>query len=384
MTNKTFNKALFSALSEINYYKTVNSNSLENVLKVLRQSSDTSRRDRLNHNCRISDHPFCWSYFTGYGDDATKIRVLSFPMTKISTGWDFYLDIEENGALYLSEGKGTARTQLKTSDLNAFSPSTREDIVTTIEHLCNSSATDKVDPEELFWFYKQTLTDAAVETAYQVFDNTDQPYLYKAQQIKDIFETRYLQFDKRFDNPNSYDDALAAEPKKHIIMVRWSEEHSCWYADFVFDGEAWDFNCLNDAGTYQVDDNTLALNITDEDTGEVDKDTMGYKISNKLKSEIEAAVYEVAHLPEGSKEGSWIVIPVKGRCYRKWSEIPEEDRIHLFVAPTGVAKYYDDVEELDFSPEEDGEEIDMARALEGSCRFKYHHHDNDDDIDEEE
>ncbi|MBP5597289.1 MAG: hypothetical protein J6Y02_18040 [Pseudobutyrivibrio sp.] len=379
MPNKTFNSSLFSALSEINYYKTVNSNSLEAVLKVLNQTSDTSRKDRLNHNCRINGLPFCWSYFTGYGDEAVEHKVLSFPMTKISTGWAFVLDIEENGNLYLSEGKGTNRTQLKLSDLNAFSPSTREAIYYTIEHLCNSRS-EKVDAEELFYFYKQTCSDAAVETVYQVFDDTDQPYLYRAQQIKDIFETRYLQFDCRFDNPNPYDDALAVEPKKHVIMVRWSEEHGCWYADFVFDGEAWGFNCLNDAGTYQVDDNTLALNLIDEDTGEIDKDTMGYKLSSKMEGEIESAVYEVAHLPEGSKTGSWIVIPGKGYCYRRWSEVPEEDRIHIFVAPTGTPKYYDDIEELDFSPENgDEENPDMARLLEGSCRFKYHHVEEEDE-----
>lgn len=384
-THKSFNSSLFSALVTINNdrdYFSSKESGLERVLQVLHQASDTSREARLNHNCRISGLPFCWSYWRGYGDDAVETKVLSFPMTKISTGWNFILDVEENGNLYLSEGKGTARTSLKLSALNAFSPTTREDMFSVIEYLCNSNISDNPSPEELFWLYKQVLTDAGVETVYHVFDDTKEPRLYKAHQIKNVPETRHLlQFSEPFNNPNPYDDVLAEQPKKHIIMVRWEDKHDRWCCDFVFDGEAWGFNCLNDAGTYPVFDGSFKLDDIDEDTGKVDPEWVGSKMSPELRSELENAVKAVAS-KSGAKSGSWIVASGKD-CYRKWSEVPEENRIHIYVAaPTGVAKYYDDVEEMDFSPE-DRENPDMARLLKGSCRFKYHHPAEEDEDDED-
>lgn len=408
---KKFNDALFSALVNANNHRNYSSpdNGLENVLQVLCQASDESRSARLNHNCKIIGLPFCWHYWRGYGDDATEVKVLSFPMTKVSTGWHFILDVEENGSIYLSEGRGTRRTSLKLSDLNAFSPSTRESMFAAISYVCNSSSTE-VRSEELFYFYKQA--DAIEETMFNVFDDTDRPYLYKAQQIKDIPETRHLRDDKPFDNPHPYDDARSEELKKHLFIGRWCEEHQRWYVDVVFENSAWGFESLRDPGSYPfIEFNSIKSNIPplpekyrtniqpsfdtmlvpdvfdDEKSSNgvyvVDGDCHFLKINNDLQSEMLSFVAAMWKNGDGEK-GTWLgyVDNSEGfltiKTCRKWSDLPSESKIHIYVAPTEVAKYYDDIDELDFSPEEvnsDGD-IDMARALNGDCRFKHDHSDD--------
>lgn len=345
---KSFNNALFSALMYISFNT---GTSLDDVLRVLDQSSDESRIARLNHNCRISGIPFCWSYCTSYCADGTETRnkVLSFPMTKISTGWKFILDIEENGRLYLSEGKGTRRTILRLSRLNDFSPSTCNAIRKTIAYLCDSNS-EKVGAEDLFYFYKQTV-DPEVETAYSVAKGDVQPTsIYRALQIEGIPETRHLQYWSGYENPNPHDEVLADQPKKHVVMVKWHNNLNIWYADFVFEDEAWGFSCMSDAGSFPIFDKSFKLDDVDEDTGMPDPEWIGNKMSLKLRSELENAVKSVASQGDDAKSGSWIVVSGKD-CYRRWSEIPERDRIHIYIAPSGDPEYFDDIEELDFSPE---------------------------------
>lgn len=300
-------------------------------------------------------------------------------MLKISTGWRFYLDVEESGNLYISEGKGTRRTQIKLADLNAFSWTTRESIKFVLEHLLNSNTESKPTPEEIFYFYKQVLSDhsSLIHTPYHKWDS-ETNRLYKKIMIEGIWESAHFQYEKSWESPNPYDNAINNPERTHIIMVRWESKWDCWYADFVFDGEAWGFNCLDDASTYQIDDGSYKLNLIDEETNKIDTETQGYKICDKLKAELESAVKCVAKKEDG-KSGSWIYVPRYGYAYRKWSEIPELWRINLFVAAGESTNYYDDIEELDFTPEDDPENPDMARLMDGCCRYKYHHPDESDE-----
>lgn len=418
MTNSTkFNEALFNTISSNNNNQLTG---IEAVLNVLSQRSDRARTDSLNHNCQISGLPFCWDYYYGYGEDAEQIKVISFPMTKISTGWSFVLDIEESGRVYISEGKGTRRTLIKTADLNAFSFTTMESIRSVLEYMLNSNTEFTPDAEEIFYFYKQVLSDSSslIKTTYRKWDSETNS-MYKKIMIEGIQDSAHFEYEKNWESPNPYDDAIASEPKKHILIASWSKEHKCWYIDFVFDDSAWGFSCLREPGTYRVlefkdsalhtpagveeagsyhtitaGNDLLIADIYDDDAlnrGEyvIDKECMMMKISPDMQDEIMHFVSNIVGNHGDAKEGAWFGYKEdREGCWmkscRKWTEIPENKRIHLYVAPSCIAKYYDDVEELDFSPENgDEENPDMARIIEGSCRFKYHHPTDEEDEDDQ-
>lgn len=144
-----FNEKAFNAIKVL--FDDDESTDLQGILTVLNQASDASRLAKLNHNCIISDLPFGWTYYKNYGE--TMIKVVTFPMIKQSTGFRFYLDIEEDGDVYISEGKNTNRTYLMPSNLNAFSPRTQRMIATVLESIVNGRS-----KSDLFDLYKKFLS----------------------------------------------------------------------------------------------------------------------------------------------------------------------------------------------------------------------------------
>lgn len=118
MTNLKFNENSFKSFRHYNNKEI----SLEHLLDVLNARSSRSILDTFNHNC-IPYNIFTW---VKNNDDETK--VLTVQMEKITTGFKFNLDIEENGKMFLSEGKDTRRTPLPTYELNNLSPKTKNKI----------------------------------------------------------------------------------------------------------------------------------------------------------------------------------------------------------------------------------------------------------------
>lgn len=93
---------------------------LDHILyDILNQSSDRSRTDKLNHNCVVKNF-FTWTRY--------EQAVVTFEMNKISTGWNFNLDIQDDGDIFISEGKDTNRTYINPGKLNVFSKRTLDTI----------------------------------------------------------------------------------------------------------------------------------------------------------------------------------------------------------------------------------------------------------------
>lgn len=122
-TNLKFNENSFNSFKHYNNKEI----SLEHLLDVLNSRSSRSILDTFNHNC-IPYNVFTW---VKNNDDETK--VLTVQMRKISTGFKFNLDIEENGKMFLSEGKDTHRTPLPVYELNNLSSKTKNKIRQIIE-----------------------------------------------------------------------------------------------------------------------------------------------------------------------------------------------------------------------------------------------------------
>ena len=109
MTNKIkFNETIFNAFEQFSCDNDINS--LEHIMDILNARSSRSIIDKFNHNC-IPQNIFTWK--KNNGD-----KVLTVAMEKITTGFKFNLDIEENGKMFLSEGKDTHRTPLPAYELN--------------------------------------------------------------------------------------------------------------------------------------------------------------------------------------------------------------------------------------------------------------------------
>lgn len=343
---KSFNNTNFSALLA---WHVQNSNmSIESVLNVLTQSSDNSRLGKLNHNCRISGIPFTWDYRSG----DKQIRVLTFPMSKISTGWDFYLDIEESGYIYLSEGINTRRTYCKASILNSFSPSTMHQIADVIDLLCGAD----MDKEKIFFDIYRRFGGRGIEI-YNRYDSEckslDTAYTFDHDYV-------YVEYMQNFESACEHEEIRKSNMLKKIAVVRWDSEDDCWYVDFILDNSAYHIDCLINASTYEVKKD---LTFDEED------DIPIYAKAWLIKA--------IKSVPYGDwKNGSYFCYESDNgewKSTRLWSKIPEDKRVNLFISTEDRRYFYNDIREIDLSPE-DNPTSDIAMHFgNGRVLFVYSH-----------
>ena len=368
LNSKSFNNTNFESLLS---WHIQNSNiSIESVLNVLRQSSDNSRLAKLNHNCKISGIPFTWDYYTGYGEDKKQIKVLTFPMSKISTGWDFYLDIEESGYIYLSEGINTRRTYCKASILNSFAPSTMHAIADTIDLLCGRELSKK---EIFFDIYRRF--GGCGDLRYSKIDmNTESVYNMYAFNS----DYKYLEYMQKYDNQNYVDEVIHSNCGGRLVVVQWAESHNCWYTDFLVDDSTWHIDALMDVGCYPIKEDL---------TFDGDESTKGY-----IQRTLIYAVKSVMNKPN-AKSGSWFCYGVcdldtnfsRWESTRLWSEIPEINKRHIFVSTDKDSRYfYDDITEINLSPDLKCSRVDFIWSHE-SCESTDNgciENDNNEDLNE--
>lgn len=349
-----FNESNFSALLAWHIDSNNKIKSIESVLNVLRQSSDGSRLGKLNHNCRVSGIPFTWDYYTGYGEDRNQIKVLTFPMCKISTGWNFYLDVEESGCIYLSEGFGTRRTSCKYSILNAFAPSTLASIADTIDFLCGR---DRSKKEIFFDIYRRF--GGSGDLCYTKFDHNTES-LYNAYSFDNDYV--YLEYMQKFESADAYEEIKKSNILKKIVVVKWEKDYDCWYCDFLVDNSAWHIDCLTDVGSYPVN--------KDSKTYEGDENLPKYAQDWLIKA--------IKSIPYGDwKTGSYFCYESDNgewKSTRIWSEIPEDKRVNLFISTDKDCRYfYNDIREIDLSPEDNPTSEVCMRFGNGRAIFKYDH-----------
>lgn len=339
---KSFNNTNFESLLA---WHIQNSNiSIESVLNVLRQSSDNSRLAKLNHNCKISGIPFTWDYRSG----DKEIRVLTFPMCKISTGWDFYLDIEESGYIYLSEGINTRRTYCKASILNSFAPSTMHAIADTIDLLCGAD----MNKEKIFFDIYRRFGGRG-DLRYSKFDHETES-LYNLYAFNSDY--KYLEYMQKFESADAYEEIKKSNILKKIVVIKWEEDYDCWYADFLVDNSAWHIDCLNDVGSYPIKED-----LTYDGDENLPKYAQDWLIE---------AVKSVRYR-SGAKSGSWFCyespVALKFESTRLWSEIPEDMRVNLFVSTDKDCRYfYNDITEINLSPDLKCSRVDFIWSHE-SC-----------------
>lgn len=268
----------------------VNTNKMDLLMNVLNQRSDKSRLNSFNHNCIIINNPFCWSY--DYNDEYRS--VISFPMEKISTGWRFFLDIEESGDMYLSEGRHTNRTPLPTNAISWLSRSTQKKILETLEMLfteserfCYDFASIIKEPDYLYSYIPLSV----VPNLEGVYGTT----------VYDCYESL------GWENHQYHGESTK--------LVEESESKDCWYAKFV--NGKWQICYVYDGMTlYKNPKNIYQFKINHEDLFKtVEPD------SNHWLNQID--------LGEFCGNKSFFI--AKNKKYEKWSEIPEELRPRIFV-----------------------------------------------------
>lgn len=160
MTNLKFNENIFSAFEQYSYPE----NSLEHIMDILNARSSRSIIDKFNHNC-IPTHIFTWKK-----NDNTK--VLTVQMEKITTGFKFNLDIEENGRMFLSEGKDTIRTPLPAYELNNLSYNTK----TFFRGLLNTITCEDCTVQDMFTTFSNHLE---YNEAYKELTQKDDGYFLR-------------------------------------------------------------------------------------------------------------------------------------------------------------------------------------------------------------
>lgn len=157
-----FNENIFNAFEHFSCDNDINS--LEHIMDVLNARSSRSILDKFNHNC-IPTNIFTWKK-----NDDTK--VLTIAMEKITTGFKFNLDIEENGRMFLSEGKDTPRTPLPTYELNYLSYNTK----TFLRGLLNTITCESADVQTMFRDFSNHLE---YNEAYKELTQKDDGYFLR-------------------------------------------------------------------------------------------------------------------------------------------------------------------------------------------------------------
>lgn len=319
-TNKSFNH---NTLLNLVKNAPVDSDKMESLLNVLNQRSDRARKDAFNHNCVIIGNPFAWFY---YGFDDSSTCVISFPMEKVTTGWRFYLDIEESGNLYISEGKYTNRTPLPTKAISWLSKSNQRAILETLEMLFSES-------EHFCYDFARIIKEA------------DYLYSYIPLSVvpnhKELYGTTVYRCYKSLGWQNHQYDG---ESNK---LVEESENTDCWYVKFG--GSFSDPYCQI---LHLCDGITLYCNPENIYQFKTKHDTF-----TKFESEFPQNHW-LNQIDFGECYGGKSFFIANNKKYERWSQIPEELRPRIFVEDSAytlvrnlnkkVTRFFcfDDIEEI--------------------------------------
>lgn len=275
----------------------IDSNKMDSLLAVLNQRSDRARKDAFNHNCVIVGNPFSWFY---YGFDDSSTSVISFPMEKVTTGWRFFLDIEESGNLYISEGKHTNRTPLPTKAISWLSKSNQRAILETLEMLFSES-------EHFCYDFARIIKEA------------DYLYSYIPLSVvpnhKGLYGTTVY---RCYESLGWENHQYGGESNK---LVEDSENKDCWYVRFG--GASSDPYCqiihLCDGMTlYRNPENIYQFKTKNDDLFT----TFEYDFPQS---------HWINQIDFGECYGGKSFFIANNKKYEHWSEIPEELRPRIFV-----------------------------------------------------
>lgn len=337
-------------------------NGLEQIMTVLNQRSDTARRMSINHNCIFNGIPFTWDYESV----GTRNKVFTIPFHKISTGWDFYLDIEESGDMYISEGKFTNRTKTNPSVFMELRPSIRNRILSmltilTAEHP-NGEPNESVSYYfDRFEFYKLSYMEP--DFVYGFYEHGDYKECQRIGNADKIVDHAFVNPVSSCENPTVY---FIGKPQR--------DSENRYYRNCVILHNNISIDGIDDIRYRKPDfklmfDDYKLCPVCDSDTrytrnGEI------YNFSGMSGRELRDFFSGV---DDSDREYFYIISD--RLAVQKWSEIPELRRPRIFVLDKDSNCYYDDVEEIDLDDDIkdlDGN-VDMAKALMGQIRFIYSH-----------
>lgn len=353
-------------------------NGLEQIMTMLNQRSDDSRKARVNHNCVFNGIPFTWEYRSyscsdGFaeGYDET-VKIFTIPMHKISTGWDFFIDIEESGAVYLSEGKYTNRTKVNPNILMDLRPSIRGRILSMLRILTDEHPTGEPNESvsyyfDRFEFYKLAYMEP--DFVYGFYEHGDYKECQKIGNATKIVDHAFVKPESSCENPTVY---FIGKPQR--------DSENRYYRNCVILHNNISIDGIDDIRNRKPDfklmfDDYKLCPVCDSDTrytrtGEI------YNFSGMSGRELKDFFRGI---DDSDREYFYVISD--HLAVQKWSEIPEIRRPRIFVGDPSEDSnnYYDDVEELDLDDniEDSDGDIDMAKALIGSVRFIHDHSDED-------
>lgn len=294
---------------------------LESILKVCEQRSDRSRKDAFNNNCIVDGIPFTWEYtiydaIVNAEDPADHIddvrRVLTFPMVKRTTGWQFFLDIEECGSIYISEGKGTNRTRISLRDLGCLHWGTRKLIADTIHELCSNTTP--------FDFCKSHGGYVSVLYSYLATKNTS--HISEMQECRGFKKSVGHDCDKILIHEHSGNE---------VVYILKCHDNRTYYYRLIKNGDIF----------YDVEEITSGC----EDTN--GRELVG--LSDVFLKEDKEDLLSILRNLEPSTRG---FLDYRNKMfYEHWKDIPEDDRPEIFIKDTSIDKLcqpcFNDIEDID-------------------------------------
>jgi len=323
-----FNDKLFEDLKKLTYEPAVipAPNNLESVLTVCEQRCERARKDAFNSNCIIDGIPFTWDY-TSYNavvdpeDSSNNLdityRILTFPMVKRTTTWKFFLDIEENGTLYISEGKGTQRTRIPLRMLNDLHWAQRKIIADTIRQLCRDDAT-------AFEFCETHGALVTVDYSYILGRNV--PTLKECQDCRGYKYITRAQCELR----KCY--SISNELPSYIVSIFRSDENY-WYYTHLYDNRLYD-----DVHSLFMESNTCGGILPDF------QDIIRSKSFNE--KDVKDGISVIKNIPVGKRVFFDISIL---SVFENYKDIPDTDKANIFVKDSRYDRspYFNDIIDID-------------------------------------
>lgn len=359
-----FNKIIFASLLASQTIESSN-NGLEQIMTMLNQCSDDSRKARVNHNCVFNGIPFTWDY----NDDK---KVFTIPMHKISTGWDFFIDIEESGDIYLSEGKYTRRTKCNPTILMDLRPSIKNRIYAMLRILTSEHPTGEPNESvsyefDRFEFYKLSYIEPNL--VYGFYAHGDYKECQRIGNADKIVDHAFVKPVSSCENPTVY---FIGKPQR--------DSENRYYRNCVILNNNTSIDGIDDIRNRKPD---FKLMFDDHKLKPVcDSDTR-YTRSGEIYDFSGMSGLELRDFFSGidDSDREYFYVIHDRMAVQKWSEISEIRRPRIFVGDPNEDSYnyYDDIEEIDLDDniEDSDGNIDMAKALIGSVRFIHDHSDED-------